>query len=154
MGITLLRQRAIEADIFRAMYLTLAETLGKDAALEAVRRAACDLAAQAGRAFAFGAPGGASFAHFQTVVDLWRGSGALSIENVQSGPDELSFEVTRCAYVETYREMGLPEELVGLVSCCRDEPFATAYSPHIVMERPETISAGAPRCCFRFTWKD
>ena len=83
-----------------------------------------------------------------------RAAAASSAANPLRAPDELSFEVTRCAYVETYREMGLPEELVGLVSCCRDEPFATAYSPHIVMERPETIGQGAARCRFRFTWKD
>ena len=153
MDITLLEQRAIEANVYWAMYETLAETLGEKAALDAVLAAARRQAAQAGRAFAFQAPGGTNFAHFKTILDLWRGSGALTIENVQSGLEELAFDVTRCAYVEAYRDMGMPEALAGNLSCCRDEPFATAYSPNIVMDRPETIGAGAPRCRFRFTWR-
>lgn len=50
--------------------------------------------------------------------------------------------------------MGLPVELTGLISCCRDEPFAKAYSGHISMERSETIGSGSECCRFRFTWKD
>lgn len=151
---TLLERRAVEAGIFQAMYEALEPRLGKVQALDAVGRAARSLAAQAGRAFAAQAPHGPCFDHFKTVLGMWRASGALDIENVSSGPDELRFDVTRCAYVEKYREMGLAPELAGLVSCCRDEPFATAYSGNITMERPETIGAGAPRCRFRFTWRD
>jgi hypothetical protein len=157
MGMTLLEQRAVEAGIFRAMYETLAETLGPEAALEAVTQAAQALAAQAGRAFAACAPpedGGVSFEHFKTVLELWRGTGALEIENVKAGSSELSFEVTRCAYVEKYKEMGLPEELAAVISCCRDEPFAKAYSEHVFMERSRTIGQGADRCRFKFTWRD
>lgn len=157
MNITLLEQRLVEASIFRAMYATLSETLGQQAALEAVTQAAKSLAAQAGRAFAACAPpedGGPGFEHFKTVLELWRGTGALEIENVRDGNGELSFEVTRCAYVDRYREMGLPEELAGVLSCCRDEPFAKAYSEHVSMERSKTIGEGADRCRFKFTWRD
>ncbi|WP_243360094.1 L-2-amino-thiazoline-4-carboxylic acid hydrolase [Fundidesulfovibrio terrae] len=157
MNITLLEQRLVEANIFRAMYATLSETLGQQAALGAVIQAAKSLAAQAGRAFAACAPpedGGPGFEHFKTVLELWSGTGALTIENVRADGKELSFEVTRCTYVEKYREMGLPEELVATISCCRDEPFAKAYSGHISMARSDTIGEGADRCRFRFTWRD
>ena len=154
MDIPLLEQRAIEASIFKALYQALKEKNGQQAALETVATAARAMAQQAGLGFAGKAPDGPSFEHFKTVLDLWRGSGALDIEDVRSGPDELSFTVTRCAYVEKYREMGLPEELTGLISCCRDEPFAKAYSGHISMERPETIGSGSECCRFRFTWEN
>ena len=154
MDIPLLEQRAIEAGIFKALYQALKAKNGQRAALETVATAARSMAQQAGLGFAAKAPDGPSFEHFKTVLDMWRGSGALAIEDVQSGPEELSFTVTRCKYVEKYREMGLPEELAGLISCCRDEPFAKAYSGRISMDRPETIGAGSKRCRFRFTWKD
>lgn len=156
MGMTLLEQRAVEANIFQAIYGSLSETLGPKAALEAVQAAARSLAAQAGRAFAACAPPeqGPNFEHFKTVLELWQGTGALHVENVRDLPGELSFTVVRCAYVDKYREMGLPEELAGSISCCRDEPFATGYSEHIVMERPETIGDGGKSCRFRFRWKD
>ena len=154
MSISLLEQRAIEANIFRAMFDATKERLGHDEALETVEWAAKSLSAQAGRAFAAKAPGGPNFEHFKTVLDVWRGSGALDIVDIQSGPTELSFTVIRCAYVEKYQEMGLPDELAGLISCCRDLPFAKAYSDRIGMDRSETIGAGAPSCCFRFFWRD
>ncbi|MBI4803642.1 MAG: L-2-amino-thiazoline-4-carboxylic acid hydrolase [Desulfovibrio sp.] len=154
MDIPLLEQRAIEASIFKALYQALKEKNGRKAALETVETAARSMAVQAGLSFAAKAPDGPSFEHFKTVLDMWRGSGALDIEDVRSGKDELTFTVTRCGYVEKYREMGLPEELAGLISCCRDEPFAQAYSNRIFMERPETIGSGADCCRFRFTWKD
>jgi len=139
------------------MYESLSAAHGPEAALEMVREAAQSLAAQAGRAFAACAPpedGGPSFEHFKTVLELWRGTGALEIENVSSGVKDLVFEVSRCDYVEKYREMGLPEELVKVISCCRDEPFAKAYSEHITMERSKTIGEGIERCRFRFIWRD
>lgn len=154
MSVTLLEQRAIEAEIFKALYGAMADGFGRDAALGTIEKAVRGLAGEAGRAFAFKAPEGPSFEHFKTVLGLWRGTGALDIEDVKASPDELSFTVTRCAYVETYRQLGLPPELAGLISCCRDEPFAKGYSGHIHMERPETIGAGGDCCRFRFTWRD
>jgi hypothetical protein len=154
MDIPLLEQRAIEASIFKALYQALKEKNGRKAALDTVETAARSMAEQAGLSFAAKAPDGPSFEHFKTVLDMWRGSGALAIEDVRSDKDELTFTVTRCGYVEKYREMGLPEELAGLISCCRDEPFAKAYSGHISMERSETIGSGSDCCRFKFTWKD
>jgi len=154
MTIPLLERRAAEAGVFLAMYRALLARVDKDAALAAVREAVSALAAQAGRDFAAQAPGGPQFDHFRTVLDLWRGSGALAIGDVESSPAELRFTVTRCAYVERYQAMGLPDELVGLLSCARDEPFARAYSPHISMERPETLGNGGSCCRFRFIWSE
>lgn len=150
----LIEQRAIEAQIFRAFYLTLSAKAGKTAALAAVAEAVEALGLAAGQAFAATAPNGPSFDHFATILDIWRASGALEVENARQTGRELTFTVTRCAYVERYRTMGLPEELVGLVSCGRDEPFARGYSPKLALERPQTLATGAPGCAFRFTWRD
>ncbi|MFP5240031.1 MAG: L-2-amino-thiazoline-4-carboxylic acid hydrolase [Acidobacteriota bacterium] len=154
MEIPLLERRAVEAGTFLAMYRSLLARMAQTQALEAVRGAVESLAAQAGREFAAQAPGGPSFAHFSTVLGMWRGSGALEIDNVEQSERELRFTVTRCAYVERHKAMGLPEELAGLISCARDEPFARAYSPHIVMERPETLGNGGSCCRFRFIWSE
>lgn len=154
MSVTLLEQRAIEAGVFKALYGAMKAEMGREGALLTIERAVRGLAGEAGRAFAAKAPDGPSFEHFKTVLGVWRGSGALDIEDVKAGPDELAFTVTRCAYVDAYREMGLPPELTGLISCCRDEPFAKGYSERVHMERPETIGAGGERCRFRFIWQD
>lgn len=145
-------RRAIEAELAGRIYAAALPSLGREAAL-AVLNAAIDQAAlEAGRAFAAKAPGGASLAHFAQVLDLWRAGGALSITDIAQGADSLSFTVTRCGYMEMYRDMGLPQELHATLSCRRDAAFAAGYSPLLRMDRPAAISGGAPGCLFRFTW--
>jgi hypothetical protein len=152
MTIPLIEQRAIEARIFQATYRSLLAKQGRDEALAVIGRAVEALGFEAGRAFAAKAPNGPSFGHFASIVELWQASGALRIENMHLEPDELAFEVTRCAYLDKYREMGLPEELAGLISCGRDEPFARGYGGQLVFERPTSLATGAPSCRFRFSW--
>uniref|UniRef100_A0A7C3WH71 L-2-amino-thiazoline-4-carboxylic acid hydrolase n=1 Tax=Fundidesulfovibrio putealis TaxID=270496 RepID=A0A7C3WH71_9BACT len=150
---TLLERRQVEAGIFLAMYTTLLREMEPLKALDTVARAVAELAEQAGRDFAAQAPDGPNFAHFCSVFELWRGSGSLDIADLNVEGNRVSFSVTRCAYVEAYRHMDLPDELAVLLSCARDEPFAKGYSPNIVMERPETIAEGAPSCPFSFIWR-
>lgn len=152
MSIPLLEQRATEAAVLGAVYAAARPALGGAGALELITRAVSALAGQAGREFAAQAPGGPNFAHFKTIVEKWRACGALEIAGVHGSDTELCFTVTRCAYVERYRAMGLPPELAAVLSCCRDEPFAQGYSPRIVMERPSTLGQGGASCPFRFVW--
>lgn len=85
MDIPLLEQRAIEASIFMALYQALKEKNGRAAALETIETAARSMAEQAGLSFRAKAEDGPSFEHFKTVLDMWRGSGALTIEEVRPG---------------------------------------------------------------------
>lgn len=135
------------------VYATLLESHGPETALAMVTRTLERAALEAGRAFAAKAEGGPCLKHFATVLDLWRGTGALDIEDVRLTGNELSFKVVRCSYAETYRDMGLPEILVHTLSCVRDAPFARGYFQHLRLERPETIAAGYPACGFRFIWE-
>lgn len=153
MNIPLLERRKIEAGTLGAVYAHLKKTQGTGAALGVIRATVEAVAFEAGQAFAASAPDGPSFEHFQTIVDVWKGTGVLDIDNVKREPDVLTFDVTRCGYVDGYRGMGLPEELIPVISCPRDEPFAAGYSERIVFSRPETIGDGFGRCGFRFEWK-
>ncbi len=107
----------------------------------------------AGEAFAGRAAGAPSLEHFATVLDRWREGDALAIQGVTLTNDTLSFAVTRCAYARAYADLGLDPALGSILSCSRDEPFATGYSPRLSMERSRTIMEGAPRCLFTFTWR-
>lgn len=152
MDMTLLDRRRVEAEALGRVYARLGRDMDKEAALAVIRDVVAGAAAEAGRAFAASAPRGPSFEHFKTVLDLWRRGGALAIENVHDHDRSLTFDVTRCDYVRAYRDMGLPEELVALLSCARDEPFARAYDPRLEFSRSQTLALGADRCCFTFTW--
>jgi hypothetical protein len=108
----------------------------------------------AGRDFAAQAPGGPSFEHFKTILSAWKQGGALVVEHVRDTDRVLTFSVTRCLYVEAYRAMGVPAEVLPLLSCARDSPFASAYHPALELDRPCTLAGGADACLFRFTWRD
>ncbi|KHK03973.1 L-2-amino-thiazoline-4-carboxylic acid hydrolase [Desulfovibrio sp. TomC] len=143
-GVALLEKRCIEAAMLADVYAVLQERQGRDAALAVIEETVARASFAAGKAFAATAPDGPNLAHFATVTSLWQRGEALCIENVRQTPDRLSFEVTRCRYAESYRAMGLPEELVVRISCLRDGDFAAGYSPALTFARPATIASGAP----------
>ncbi|HWR04680.1 MAG TPA: L-2-amino-thiazoline-4-carboxylic acid hydrolase, partial [Humidesulfovibrio sp.] len=91
--------------------------------------------------------------HFSGVLELWQAGGALTIEGIELEAESLDFRVVRCGYMEMYAQMGLPKALHATLSCRRDAAFAAGYSPKLLLDRPEVISAGAPACLFRFRWQ-
>jgi hypothetical protein len=153
-AVTLLERRRIEAAMLAEVYVALLARFDRDTALAVIEDTVEKAAHAAGKAFAASAPEGPSLAHFATVTGLWRRGGALVIENERISPSAISFDVTRCRYAESYREMGLPEELVTRISCLRDGAFAAGYSPKLQFTRPCTIASGAGHCPFTFTWNN
>lgn len=93
-----------------------------------------------------------SLTHFATVLDRWQEGDALHLENVTLAAASLSLTVTKCAYAQTYADMGLDPELGYILSCARDEPFAHGYSNCLSMRRSKTIMEGNTHCHFTFTW--
>lgn len=148
-----IERRRIEAELLERLRAVLTPELGQERALELLRRASLDAARHAGAAFARTAPQGPSLAHFSTILERWREGNALDIEDVRLSGDSLTFRVTRCAYAEAYRAMGLSPHMADIASCCRDFWFAEGYSEHLTLERPQTIAQGQPACGFRFVWK-
>ena len=116
--------------------------------MTAIRKAAI----AEGRAFAKRAPGGVtSMADFIKLYELWTADGALEMEVLEATDEKFDFNITRCRYAETYREMGLAK-IGHLMSCNRDGTFCQGYDPKIRLERKQTIMEGAPCCTFRYTY--
>jgi len=154
-GIPLSARRAIEAQFALRLYTVALPTLGPDAALRVLNAAIDAAAREAGQAFAARAPRSTpSLEHFSQVLDIWQEGDALTITDLERGPNFLNFSVSRCGYMEMYRCMDLPMVLHATLSCRRDAAFAEGYSPHLRLDRPETISSGAARCLFRFRWQE
>jgi hypothetical protein len=115
----------------------------------AVRKAAIS----EGKEFALRAPGGVtSMVHFIKLYELWTHDGALEIDILEANDVTFSFDVTRCKYAESYKQMGLGG-IGHLMSCNRDGTFCQGYDPQISLERHHTIMGGAPRCTFRYRYK-
>lgn len=144
-------RRLIEAELYGQLYKTMTEKLGPEAALEIIAENLRKSAFQAGQAFASGTAE-PSMDHFATVVEIWKKGDAIEIEKVSCTANRLSMKVVRCRYQESYREMGLPDELCRILSCSRDEPFAKGYSEKLCMERKTTLAEGGDCCPFEFYW--
>jgi hypothetical protein len=145
-----IERRRIEAELLERLRAVLAPELGQERTLELLRRASWDAAQQAGAAFAKTAPQGPNLAHFATILERWREGNALDIAGVRISGDELTFRVTRCAYAEAYRAMGLSSDMADIASCCRDFGFAKGYSERLTLTRSETIAQGTSECLFQF----
>lgn len=152
MEIKQIDRRLIEAEMLGRVYAELKRTMDDKAALSAIADTVARAGREAGRAFAAAAPSGPCLEHFKSVVEIWRAGDALDIAVDEDSDTVFAFRVTRCGYVEAYRQAGMPEELCRTISCNRDAPFAEAYDPRLTLERPSTIATGAEACRFRFVW--
>ncbi|MDE2384442.1 MAG: L-2-amino-thiazoline-4-carboxylic acid hydrolase [Alphaproteobacteria bacterium] len=152
--VPVLLKRMLQAQVIGPIHAEMVAALGKDKA-DALLDAAIQKAAIAeGRSFAAAAPEGKpSMAHFQKLYELWSRNGALEIDLIAATDSSFDFDVTRCRYAETYKEMGLGH-IGHLMSCNRDGTFCQGYDPNIVLERKETIMSGSRRCTFRYRAKE
>lgn len=155
---TKLERRRIQGEIVKPIYEELVAELGPEKAREilsrAITRSAIDEARTA--AAAAMAEGGSAMEAFaanfhRTYADHDPEAG-IEVELLREGPENLDFDVTRCRFVEMYRELGLGE-IADVLSCNRDGVFAEAFDPAIELDRAQTIALGAPCCTFRYRLK-
>ncbi|NDV24682.1 L-2-amino-thiazoline-4-carboxylic acid hydrolase [Desulfovibrio sp. JC022] len=145
-------RRLIEAELYGELYETMTEQFGKEKALQIITENLQKSARKSGQAFAASVDT-PNLEHFSTVVEIWEKGDAIEVADVSINDNELTVKVSRCRYQESYREMGLPEELCTLLSCSRDEPFAKGYSDKLSMVRETTLAEGGDCCPFKFVWK-
>jgi hypothetical protein len=147
--IGILARRTIEAGVIAPIYAEMCAQLGEAKAQSILDRAIRDAAIGAARSFADRTPGGTSLRSFQDLQHLWTQDDALTIEVLKATDTEFHYNVRRCRYAETYREMGLGP--VGhLLSCNRDAAFCVGYDSRIKLERTQTLMQGASHCDFRY----
>lgn len=148
-SLNLLTQRVIEAQLAARLVEAFARELGRDRALEILRRSNEEQARQAGQELARRWEG-KGLVGFARVLELWQEGGALELEVLQQDESHLRFNVTRCRYAEEYRRLGLDPELGYCLSCCRDAPLAQGFDPRIELIRTKTIMQGDELCDFHF----
>jgi predicted hydrocarbon binding protein len=146
-------QRELQAEVLGPVFEVLAERLDKEQALDVIKEAMATAAFEAGRKAALAAPERPCLEHFaQCMQTLAMGGQALQIQEMEIKGNRLTYQVSRCAYLDRYAEMGLPLELGHAISCARDGAFARGYHAELKMERPACIGRGDSKCEFLFTW--
>ncbi len=145
-----LLKRRLQAQVIGPIHAEMVAQLGAEKANDILDAAIRKAAIAEGREFAGKAPGGVtSMADFIKLYELWTKDGALEVEVLEASATTFNFDVTRCKYAETYKELGLGS-IGHLMSCNRDGTFCQGYDPKITLERKHTIMGGAPRCTFRY----
>jgi hypothetical protein len=151
--IPILFKRRLQAEAISPIFAEMVSELGEEKAAAILDAAIRKAAIAEGQSFAAKAPGGkTSMASFIKLYELWKTGGALEIEVLAADDERFDFNVTRCRYAETYREMGLGK-IGHLLSCNRDGTFCEGYDPNLSLERKETIMEGARCCTFRYRYK-
>jgi hypothetical protein len=147
--VPLLARREIEARIVAPVLAALAPLCGgREKALAGIGEAVAGLSRAWGAEMAAGTEE-RGLAVLDTMVELWSYDGALEVRALAHDGAHYDFDVTRCAYAEMYRELGLAE-LGVVMSCQRDFAFFEGFNPQIKLTRTQTIMEGADRCDFRF----
>ncbi len=146
----ILTRRRIEAAFAQGIYEEMAAELGAEAARRILSAAVVKMARATAAEMAKSATGGTpDLDNFRAIQSLWTAEDALRIEVVESTPDRFDFNVVKCRYAETYKEMGLAE-LGAVLSCNRDGAFCEGYDPKLKLTRTQTIMGGASHCDFRY----
>ena len=152
MGIPLIEQVKIQAQVLVPLVRTLQAELGEERANALVRKALASLYRQFGEAWwqaqsarGFGEKLGKSFEKFAA-------GNALDYEVVKETSDAFELNVTGCRYAKFYQEIGAPE-LGFLLTCGADFPFAEGFGGEVEFTRTQTIMQGADHCDFRYKLK-
>ena len=138
-AIGVLKRRETEARILAPLIEALGREFGRERVLQIVGETIVGIARDQGRQLVQ-INGGNSLQQFAAVLPSWAKEGALEIEVLAQGEDELRFNVTRCRYAEMYESLGL-RELGAVLSCGRDAALIEGFNPDISLERPQTILA-------------
>jgi len=148
-GIGMLARREIEAGIAGPLIKAFMAEIGEERALEIAREVITSLARESGEMLRR-LTGENSLEQFARGLPLWNRDGALRFDILESTPEKLSMNVSRCRYAEMYKELGLAD-LGFTLSCGRDYAMVEGFNPKIKLERTQTIMEGADHCDFRYT---
>jgi L-2-amino-thiazoline-4-carboxylic acid hydrolase len=148
-GISVLEQAKIQAQVLVPLVKALQAELGEERANAVVRKALGDIYRRLGEQWwrAKDSPHvGENMA--QAFAAFAKGD-AIDYSVRAQSQDSYEIDVTGCRYAQFYQELGEPE-LGFLLVCGLDFPFAEGFGPDIKLTRTQTIMQGASHCDFRY----
>jgi L-2-amino-thiazoline-4-carboxylic acid hydrolase len=144
-----LQRRKIEGRVFISFIETLRQKLGENGMREIVDATIRQLAAEDGARWAETR----SIDSLRRVAqDVWAGGGSFDIRVIRQSDDQRDFDVTRCAYAEFYKALGLAD-IGHRVHCNRDHTIIEGFSSDLALSRSQTLMEGAGCCDFRYRRK-
>jgi predicted hydrocarbon binding protein len=145
----ILVRREIEVRIAGPLIRAFVKEIGEERAMVVVKRVIRDLARESGAELTK-LKGGNSLVHFTKGKSLYSADNAHDKEMLESSDKKLYYNVTRCAYVDMYKELGM-EDLGYILSCGRDFEMIKGFNPKMKLVRTKTLMEGDEYCDFRIT---
>ena len=152
MGVTLIEQSRIQAQVLVPLVRTLQAELGEARANALVRKSLGALYRQYGEAWWQSHGEDKPAEKLASAFERFAAGDALDYDVVEQTPDAFALEVTGCRYAEFYKALGAPD-LGFLLTCSADFPFADGFGGEVQLTRSQTIMQGADHCDFRYTLK-
>ncbi len=143
--VPMILRRQIEASVIGPFFSKYSKELGYENNCEITKEVISGLAKEAGASLA-------KAVGFKTLLDikekvnpLFNKGGVLEINYKECSKEKLVFDVTKCAYVEMYKKLGM-EDLGYQLSCQRDEFLFKGMNSNIKFTRTQTLMEGG-KCC-------
>jgi hypothetical protein len=149
MGIPVIEQVKIQAQVLVPLVKALQKELGEARANALVRQALGDIYRRYGEDFRRARNDTNLGNVMSSAFATYAGASALDYRVREQSEDAFHIDVTGCRYAEFYRELGEPE-LGFLLVCSADFPVAEGLGADIALDRTQTIMQGASHCDFRY----
>jgi len=149
MGLPLIEQAKIQAQVLVPLVRTLQAELGEARANDLVRKSLGALYHQYGEAWWQAQGAGKIDEKVAASFAAFAAGDALQYEVLKQTPDAFEVNVTECRYAKFYQELGAPE-LGFLLTCSSDFPFVDGFGVDVQFTRTQTIMQGATHCDFRY----
>ena len=149
MGIPVIEQAKIQAQVLVPLMKALQAELGEELANVLVRKALGDVYRRLGEQWWRAQESKHVGENMALAFASFAKGDALDYSVRTNSQDTYEIDVTGCRYAQFYKELGEPE-LGFLLVCSLDFPFAEGFGPDIRLTRTQTIMQGASHCDFRY----
>jgi hypothetical protein len=148
-GISVIQQVKIQAQVLVPLVKALQAELGDERANRLVRNTLGDLYRRYGEEF-WRTNNESNLGKFvASTFATYAGEDALDYTVIEQSQDAFEIDVTGCRYAEFYKALGEPE-LGFLLVCSADFATAEGFGPDVELTRTQTIMQGAGHCDFRY----
>ena len=149
MGISVLEQAKIQAQVLVPLVKALQAELGEERANAVVRKALGDIYRRLGEQWWRAKDSTHVGENMARAFAAFGKGDALDYSVRAQSQDAYDIDVTGCRYAQFYQELGEPE-LGFLLVCSLDFPFAEGFGAGVELTRTQTIMQGASHCDFRY----
>ena len=149
MGIPVIEQAKIQAQILVPFVKALQAELGEERANALVRKTIGDIYRGYGEEFSRTKDEKSVGKMMASAFTAFARGDALDYRVREQSDDTFAMDVTGCRYAQFYKELGEPD-LGFLLVCSADFPMAEGIGRDMQLTRTQTIMQGASHCDFRY----